>query len=263
MCILVSQGAGSDSTVSNPDLSQGELGPDTWRVKKVKMTLKLQRAKEREKALKAQISAQRERIKLEAQERENQRLESDIIQREHERLASDRDQERQDALIAEKLRLEEIAKEQKHQFEMQEARLASEFREKQARLEQALRMKELEVEQKTRELELQNRLHEMEGRCVQLSNTVQGGQTANKDMQIGSWLEGVRVGTAECINVMPVDVSGGSPWIPLIINYLVTCGGGSFTLTKFWQWGTEVHHIYAKESPQHLPISIRGKGGSC
>ena len=101
-CILVNQGVGSDSTVSNPDLSQGEIGLDAWCVKKVEMTLKLQRAKEREKTLKAQISAQRERIKLEAWEHENQRLESDIVQREQERLASDHDQERHDALIAEK-----------------------------------------------------------------------------------------------------------------------------------------------------------------
>ena len=124
---LVAQGPSSDSTVSNPDSTQVEITHDAWLVKKVEMTLKLQHAKEREKMLKAQISAQRERIKLEAQEHENQRLESDIIQHEQEQVASDRDQERHDALIAEKMCLDEMLKEQKHQFELHEARLQTEF----------------------------------------------------------------------------------------------------------------------------------------
>ena len=98
------------------------------------------------------------------------------------------------------MRLDEAAKEQRHHFEMQQARLASEFQEKQARLKQALKMKELEVEQQAKQLDLQKQLHEMEGRYVQLSSTVQAGQLAYKDMQIGSWLEGVRPAT-EVTNV--------------------------------------------------------------
>lgn len=76
--VSVGMGPSSDSTVSNPNLTAGEGGTDSWRVKRVELACKLQKAKEREKVLKAQIGAQRERIQLEMQEKENTHLEAEM-----------------------------------------------------------------------------------------------------------------------------------------------------------------------------------------
>ena len=44
--ITVQQSQGLDSTVSNFHLGEGEVGSESWKVKKAEMTLKLQCAKE-------------------------------------------------------------------------------------------------------------------------------------------------------------------------------------------------------------------------
>ena len=178
-------GPSSDSTISNPDLSQGNVGPDVWQVQKVQLFVKLQRAKEREKALKAQISAQCKRIRLEVQERENQRLESDLIHCEQERLAADRECARADQLLAKRNKLSELAKENEHEFALHQQRLMADFQEHTSQLEHEIKLRELEIEQQKREAELNLKLQEINSRRGQ----GEGPGTSRNDGNVGNWLE--------------------------------------------------------------------------
>ena len=187
--LAVAMGMSSDSTVSNPDLGQGELGPEGWRIKKVELACKLQRAKEREKALKAQISAQRERIRLEQQEKENNRLESELLLREQERESLDREQMRNDAFIAEKLKLDEEGKVREHEFSVEIERMKCDFIARQKQLEHDIKIKEMQLAFEKQESALQNRLDGVRETVTEVNVSDRNQNSAGT---VGNWLEGIR-----------------------------------------------------------------------
>ena len=172
--IVVAQGPGSDSTVSNHEggSAYGEGSSDVWKQKRSDLMTRLQKAKEREKVLKAQLSVQHERFKLEVQERENEKLEIELAQREEERLARDRDQHRQDILLSERLKLEEEAKAQVHEFELQQARIRAQYEERHRQLEHDIQMRELEIEQKSQEVQLRRKLEETKAHRLNMGQGV-------------------------------------------------------------------------------------------
>ena len=109
----------------------------------------------------------------------------------------DREAQRGDELAAEKFKLQDMAREQEHQFTLQQERVRADFREKQAKLEHELKMRELEVEQQLQEQALRHKLDEVQGcRGHQEVTEVTGGSGYNKtnmnrNTTIGNWLDGV------------------------------------------------------------------------
>ena len=180
--IRVNLPGGSDSTVSNPDLgSQGDGGSEDWRVQKVTLVCKLQKAKECEKVLKAKLSAQKERIRLELQEKENQRLEFEIRQRELDRECLDREQECSQFLQAERNKIEEGAREQLHQFQIEQERLKADIMEKHQLLQHEIKMQEIEVEQFEQEKQLEQKLMETRVKRAQLVRSKQDDRTGEPE----------------------------------------------------------------------------------
>ena len=111
--------------------------------------------------------------------------------------------------MAEKLRLEEVAKDRAHDYELEQERFCAEFRDRKLKMEHELKMKELELEQQLQETELQHWLDELAAHKTladSQENVVQGSTAGtsgvnaqnnsaiNRNAQIGMWLDGVQRG---------------------------------------------------------------------